>query len=389
MLFIKIYRYILGYIRIKIAGRFKERFINLLTQQKISFWDISKKKDDIFCYMMAKDYKKVRGIVKKSKVKSKVVERYGLIFKIRKYKKRWGLLIGFFTVFTLFLISSQLVLTIDIEGNNDVDDSVIESALRGEGFKAFTLYDKLDIDKIEENVLLKVPELSWISINVKGVNAVIDVKERTPVPDIYISDGNGHLISNSDAIITEMLVYGGVNVVKTGDVVAKGDMLVSGHGVTEEGLIIEQKAYGDVYGMVEENINFVVNRAKNDIIESKSVVNTIYEVLGFKVPFIKQKNINENDEVILKNEHITVFGMKMPIIKHTQEIITHKYNPRVLSDQEIKKELQIELNKHKDEIEKTYKILDVEYNEILENDKGILSCRIYIEKKISDFIEIS
>lgn len=388
MLFIKVYRYILGYINIKICGRFKERFINLLSQQKIGFWDISRKNDDIYCFMMARDYKRVRDISKKSKVKTRVIKRYGIIFKARKYRKRWGLFIGFFIILMLFFISSKLVLTVDITGNINLDKEYIKTVLEDEGFKKFSYYKSLDIDKIEENVLLKIPELSWISINVKGVNAVVDVKERTPVPDIYISDGKGQLISNSDAVITRMRVYGGVNEVKVGDVVAKGDILVNGYGVTEEGTIVEQKAYGEVYGMIEEEKDFVVDRVKNEIIESTSKTNTIYEIFGFKIPFINNK-VSEDDEVVVTKENLSILGFKLPVVKYTQTITRNVYDKRILTDEEIKKEMYEKLNEYNEEIEKQYKILDIKINEIIENNKGILSCNIYIEKNIADFMEIS
>ena len=53
--FIVLYRYFLGTLKIKISGDFAERFFNVLAADRIRFWNIEKKNDYFYVCILKKD----------------------------------------------------------------------------------------------------------------------------------------------------------------------------------------------------------------------------------------------------------------------------------------------------------------------------------------------
>ncbi|MEG0457827.1 MAG: sporulation protein YqfD, partial [Oscillospiraceae bacterium] len=62
MIFLKIIRYICGYVMFQCTGVFCEKFINMAKEQGIFFWDLSKKNVALTGFVRKSDYKKLRKI---------------------------------------------------------------------------------------------------------------------------------------------------------------------------------------------------------------------------------------------------------------------------------------------------------------------------------------
>lgn len=388
MLFISFYRYIIGYIKFKINGRFSERFFNLLNQNNIAFWDVTRDKDGVYGYMFAYNYKNVRKFVKKTNIEIEICEKTGLFFKTKRYKNRKGIYIGILIICFMFFISSKLVLTIDVEGNKTVDSERILQVVEEEGFKIGSMYKREEINNIQQKALLKIPELSFLAINVMGLNAVIDVKERTIAPEVQKIEGEGNLIASENAIISKTEVYGGITSVKKGDVVLKGDLLVSGFGEKQDGGIVNQKAWGKVFGLVEVEKEFKKEFTQRVKTQERITKNYIYQVFGFKVPIIKEKNINSDDDVKLNRKPLKVFGFKVPIMENIQEIKKTKKEDKTFTKEEIIKQLDNDIIEYEKNLNQEEKVKDKNI-EVIENENEIIyKIKFIIEKNIAQFQEI-
>lgn len=88
MFIIRLLRFLLGYVKFEATGVFCERFINLCSYNGIKIWGIIKKQEKICAYILARDYKKLRRIAKKTLMHPRVTRRYGLPFILRKFRAR-------------------------------------------------------------------------------------------------------------------------------------------------------------------------------------------------------------------------------------------------------------------------------------------------------------
>ena len=88
----RLWKYILGYVVIKIEGFFSEKFINISSKRQIKLWHIYR--DDngkLFAKISVKDFLKIRPVAFKSRCRIKIIKRVGLPFVIKKYRKRKAL----------------------------------------------------------------------------------------------------------------------------------------------------------------------------------------------------------------------------------------------------------------------------------------------------------
>ena len=85
-----LYRFAIGYLRVVFYGELNEKILDLTAKNKITLWNIKLTKTGIECYLTVSDFRKLRGIIKKSGVKAHIIEKFGMPFKINKNRKRFG-----------------------------------------------------------------------------------------------------------------------------------------------------------------------------------------------------------------------------------------------------------------------------------------------------------
>ena len=230
-MFIKILlNYILGYVHIKVEGMFIERFINICISKRILLLNMKREKATIlYADISIKDYKRIRAISKKTKSQVKIESKKGIPFLLHKYRKRKifaGLLISSVIIMS---IMSRFIWNIEVTGDTEISKDEILQILSENGLNIGAYKNKIDIIDITNKVRLNRDDIAWIGINLKGTNAVIEIKEATKAPEIVKEDESCNIVSNKSGMITKISVQNGTAVAKVGDIVKNGDLLVNGY----------------------------------------------------------------------------------------------------------------------------------------------------------------
>src|SRR5699024_1077859 len=71
-------------------------------------------------------------------------------------------------------------------------------------------------------------DVAWVGIDIKGTNAVVEIVEADEKPEIINEEEYCNLVASRDGIISKVNAANGTPLVKEGDVVKKGDILVAG-----------------------------------------------------------------------------------------------------------------------------------------------------------------
>ena len=229
-LFLKIWlNYITGYVNIKVESYFIERFINICISKKIFLWNIKRKKSTIlYANISIKDYKRLKDVAKKTKSKTKIENKKGLPFILYKYRKRKIFLAFFILIIIGLIATSNFIWNIEIKGNNNIDEEEIIEVLNQNGLKVGTNKNKIDTNLVINKIRLQRDDIAWIGINMKGTNAIVEIKEADKAPEIIDEDEYCNIVSNKNASITKINVQNGTAAVNVGDIVKEGDILVSG-----------------------------------------------------------------------------------------------------------------------------------------------------------------
>ena len=223
--FVKWFR---GYLLIIIDGYSPERFINLCRNRKILIWNLSKTESGCQCYMTVKGYKQIRPIAKKTKTRTRILKRYGMPFIMQKLSKHKGFLLGIMLFAGILYVLSLFIWDVTLDGNYTYTEDIIFSYLKEINVEPGVLKRKLSCQEIEASIRKKYPDIGWVSAEIKGTKLNLRIVETNmPVP-FESSTVPCHLVASHDGVVYSIITRQGTPVVKKGDEVKKGDILVSG-----------------------------------------------------------------------------------------------------------------------------------------------------------------
>lgn len=225
----KLLQYVSGYVNIKIEGYYIERFINICTTKQILLWNL-KHEDSITLHasVEVKSFKELRQICKKTKCKMKIEGKKGLPFTIKKYKKRKVFILFLILIIVGIITLSRFIWNIEVTGNETINTEEILALVDQEGLSIGKLKGSIDTKEIINKIRLERDDVAWVGIIIKGTNAVIEIVEADKKPDIVDEEEYCNIVSDKDAIITKVSAQNGTPLVKEGDVVTKGDVLIEG-----------------------------------------------------------------------------------------------------------------------------------------------------------------
>ncbi len=322
MFFKILLNYITGYINIKVESFFLERFINICISKNIFLWNIKRKKSTImYANISIKDFKRLKNIAKKTKSKVKIENKKGIPFLLYKYRKRKLFLIFFAIMIIGLIVTSNFIWNIEITGNVNISKEEIMQSLNNNGLKIGTNKNKIDTNIIINNIRLQRDDIAWIGINIKGTNAIIEIKESDKAPEIINQDEYCNIISDKQATITKISVQNGTAVVNVGDIVKPGDVLVAGY--------LEGKYTGTRYVHAQADIQAKVWYSKKEkfyfnqeIQVPTGATETKYSINfnNFKINFYKTLSKFKNYDTINESKKLMLFSnlyLPIEIIKTT------------------------------------------------------------------------
>lgn len=222
-------QYLFGYMNIRVEGFFVEKVISRATNKKIALWNIKREKSCIvYANVGIDNYEELAKITNENKCKIEILKKSGLPCIIERYKKRKTILIMFILVSILLVTISNFVWNIQIEGNLSISKEELIKELNDNGLKVGMLKRKVDEEKIINQIRLDRQDISWIGITISGTNAIVNIVEAEMKPEIINDDEYCSIVSEKDAQIIKISAKSGTPVVKEGDIVTKGDVLIAG-----------------------------------------------------------------------------------------------------------------------------------------------------------------
>ena len=221
--------YILGYLEIKVEGYFIEKFINNCLKSNIFLWNIKRKRTTIMtCNIGVKDFKNIRKILKQTKCRIKIEKKKGLQFTFNKYRKRKIFALLIFIILIIIAILSNFVWNIQIEGTEKISKDELIQTLKEEGLSIGKFKPGIETREIINKVRLDRDDIAWIGIEITGTNAIVKVVEAEEKPEIVDEDEYCNIVATKDGVVTKIMAQNGTPLVKNGDLIKKGTVLIGG-----------------------------------------------------------------------------------------------------------------------------------------------------------------
>ena len=224
-----IIRLILGYVRVEVEGYYIERFINICQNKKILIWNLKRRKGvTLYLNIGIKDFKKIKPIARKTNCKIKIQKKKGLPFILHRYKKRKIFAMFLILIATGIFISSKYIWNIDVQFEENLTIENIKEDLEETGLKTGILKSKIDTVKIINEIRLKRNDISWIGIDIKGTNAIVKIVKADEKPKLLDNSEYCNIVATKTGIVSSIIAQNGTAMVKVGDEVHEGDVLIAG-----------------------------------------------------------------------------------------------------------------------------------------------------------------
>lgn len=187
----------------------------------------------------------------------RIVDRKGFTYHAQKWWNRPVFLIGMLLLLSLSVFLPSRILFVRVQGNSIVESQKIleQAAFCGIHFGASRR--EVRSEKVKNLLLQAVPELQWIGVNTHGCVAEISVTERAQEQEVKKKQGVAHVVAGMDGVIESCTVTSGKGMCVPGEVVTKGQILISGYEDCGR-CIYATGASGEVYGKTSRQIQAVL-----------------------------------------------------------------------------------------------------------------------------------
>ncbi|MDF2594547.1 MAG: sporulation protein YqfD [Clostridia bacterium] len=335
-LFLTLWNYLRGYVIVEVSGFSMERFINLAVNNGIYLWDMQKKDDKVYFKTSIKDFKRLKPCAKKARCRFKAHSKKGVPFVAHKYKRRKLLTLGVGVFIIIIWLLSSFVWLVEVEGNEQISSMDIIHTLEEKGYAAGKLKSKLPLREAESYLINKYPEIIWTGIKFEGTRLLVQIAETVPKPKMQEDNTPSNIIAKRDALITYIATYKGMPMVRKGDIVKKGEILVAGQmplGPDDPNIYYtgaKARINGRTFYSIKGHTS--LQQTKKNYTDNISRKYS-FKVFNQKVTFFNQKVAFEQyDKVITTNQLSITKLFPLPFAMEIEERL--EYNPTTIERSE-------------------------------------------------------
>ncbi len=232
----KLYDLARGVTKIEASGAQPERILNYCAENGIEFWSASPCRDFSITFCVHASYAdSLLARSGKNGLDVKLISETGGRKLKLGAKRRAVFLLAFVLCVSLAAVSSLFLWRIEISGNDKLSDAEILRKLAECDVDYGAYWPALSSDEIRSHIVSEIPEIAWLSLNVRSSKAEIIVHERIDKPDIVNEKSPCDIIASKSGVIRKMSVLEGESAAIVGNAVAKGDVLVRGLMSSETG----------------------------------------------------------------------------------------------------------------------------------------------------------
>ena len=258
----RIIDYFRGCVRLRLRGCEPERCLQSLLRAGVAFW--STEKPDEFTLLLTlyrADAALADTLARRCQCGAEITALHSFRGDFYGLKTRWALLAGMLLVIAGAMIAPNVILAVEVTGCETLEPERVLRALDDLGVHFGTWGPSIDSEQLRNDMLRTIPELRWIGVNWSGMKAGVQVSEHAEAKAPLDRTKYTSLVACADGVVTGMEVYNGQALVKPGDAVREGQVLVSGL-VDLERCRRATRALGEVYAETRRERTVLTPRAR-------------------------------------------------------------------------------------------------------------------------------
>ena len=239
--------WIRGKVELELFGAFPSGVLNAAAAEGLTLWAVESGDEHTvrFCAYEA-SLSTLESLAEKSACELRLLRRHGGREARLRLLRRPALLIGSAVMAALLLLSSLFVWDVEVRGTERLTRAQVLRALEDCGFGVGSFWPGRNTDLLRSEVMLRLPEIGWMTINVSGSRAVAAVAERTEKPELYDEAAPVDLVASRGGLVRRVNVLAGSPAVQEGQIVTEGELLIGSTLESLSGEVRHVRARGAV-----------------------------------------------------------------------------------------------------------------------------------------------
>ncbi len=225
-----------GLLRItyQVSGKNIDYLPEFLHRKKVSVINFLKENESLAKVTIdVSDINKFFAICKNMCYNKKVVGYRGVLCPLTLFINKVGLCLGIVIFIIISTLLNGVCLGVKIQGSGVAFESETRSLLKTLGVSKYALFSKIDYNQIENKILSSNPNITFVSVYKEGNFLVVDSQITSSKIEV-LGENSADITSVVDGVIEEIVVLRGTPLVKVGDMVKKGDLLVGAYSLGKE-----------------------------------------------------------------------------------------------------------------------------------------------------------
>lgn len=308
---IELLRRLKGCVYFEAECGFSERFLNLCRNNGIILWNVKNNGVKVCAFTDSESAKRLQAPADNSGMALKLVKEYGVLYSVKRHKRRYGAVIGVLVAAVTVAVLSSMLWSVEIVNEDGVNVDGFTETLAELGVKRGAFLSKIDIPDVQRELVDRFPQLSWVSLNIYGSKALVEMSVKKTAPQIEDMKTLSNVIAAKSGKITLIGLRAGTKLVKEGMIVTKGELLIS--GVTEGMFTGEHLCRADGFVNAITNTQFKTEISLHDKTSVVTERKTLYGVCAFGLelePFFKaDKSISKSKTTVFARTESAVLPL--------------------------------------------------------------------------------
>lgn len=302
-----------GFVSFEAEGGLPERLLNLLRDEKIETWRLRRSQTKLTACCRARDYRRLRPFARRTGMRLHHTEKHGLPFLLHRYRARLGIPIGAVgAALLLWWLSGRIWIVTVVGADVPLAASVCDT-LEPLGVRVGAASEALQPTKIQLEALERIPEITWLSVNMKGCTAEICVTKREvggPEPQTIRAS---NLVAARDGVIVRLEVRSGQKEVQVGEGVTEGTLLVSGVVDTTVGPMLKRAEATVLADTTRQHVVVVPLTQTAMLPTGKRTIQSELLCFGMRIPLYTSMTVSQPYTLTETEFPLTVHGVALPL----------------------------------------------------------------------------
>lgn len=316
------WKWVPGWVEAQGEGGFPARLLDSAAADGIRVWGVRRQEETTRLCCYARDYRRLRRPAGRACIRLRVHGRHGLPFLLFRYRRRKGLLVAAVLYAAILAVLAPRIWAIQVVGNVKTPTETVLAVAGTAGVHIGARTDRLDIRGLQIFGPDQTDTVAFITVNPAGSVARVEVTERKPTPSVLDLSEPSDLVAVRDGVIVSVDALSGYALVRAGEAVAAGTVLVTGippvpteeEALTTPAIRPVCRAYGTVFAKTTRRLTVTVPLTyRRTVATGFRAFCPSVRFLCFTVPLFASATPEENALRLESRHFVRAGGLELPL----------------------------------------------------------------------------